>query len=72
MTYIALSTLASNVDVELMGRVIAQDLKQTCTAGSKRGGVATTSSQSSPSSMSSLPSTKPNNSSIFSSRRARR
>ncbi|MDQ1583270.1 MAG: hypothetical protein QOF36_1324, partial [Microbacteriaceae bacterium] len=30
VTYIALSTLASSEDVELMGRVIAQDLKQVC------------------------------------------
>lgn len=30
VTYIALSTLASSEDVELMGRVIAQDLKQAC------------------------------------------
>lgn len=30
VTYVALSTLASSEDVELMGRVIAQDLKQTC------------------------------------------
>lgn len=30
MTYIALSTLASGEDVELMGRVVAQDLKQRC------------------------------------------
>jgi hypothetical protein len=30
VTYLALSTLASGEDVELMGRVIAQDLKQVC------------------------------------------
>ncbi len=30
MTYIALSALASSEDVELMGRVVAQDLKQVC------------------------------------------
>ena len=30
VTYIALSTLATSEDVELMGRVIAQDLKQVC------------------------------------------
>jgi hypothetical protein len=30
VTYIALSALASSEDVELMGRVIAQDLKQVC------------------------------------------
>ena len=30
VTYIALSTLASSEDVELMGRVVAQDLKQVC------------------------------------------
>jgi hypothetical protein len=30
VTYVALSTLASNEDVELFGRVIAQDLKQVC------------------------------------------
>lgn len=30
VTYIALSTLASSEDVELFGRVIAQDLKQVC------------------------------------------
>jgi hypothetical protein len=30
VTYIALSTLASSEDVELFGRVIAQDLKQMC------------------------------------------
>jgi hypothetical protein len=30
VTYIALSTLASGEDVELMGRVVAQDLKQRC------------------------------------------
>jgi Type IV secretion-system coupling protein DNA-binding domain len=30
VTYIALSALASSEDVELMGRVIAQDLKQEC------------------------------------------
>ena len=30
VVYIALSTLASGEDVELMGRVIAQDLKQVC------------------------------------------
>lgn len=30
VVYIALSTLASSEDVELMGRVIAQDLKQVC------------------------------------------
>ena len=30
VTYIALSALASSEDVELMGRVIAQDLKQAC------------------------------------------
>jgi hypothetical protein len=30
VTYLALSTLASSEDVELMGRVIAQDLKQVC------------------------------------------
>ena len=30
VTYIGLSTLASSEDVELMGRVIAQDLKQVC------------------------------------------
>lgn len=30
VTYVALSTLASSEDVELMGRVIAQDLKQVC------------------------------------------
>jgi Type IV secretion-system coupling protein DNA-binding domain len=30
VTYIALSTMASSEDVELMGRVIAQDLKQAC------------------------------------------
>jgi Type IV secretion-system coupling protein DNA-binding domain len=30
VTYIALSALASSEDVELMGRVVAQDLKQVC------------------------------------------
>ena len=30
VTYVALSTMASSEDVELMGRVIAQDLKQVC------------------------------------------
>jgi hypothetical protein len=30
VTYVALSTLATSEDVELMGRVIAQDLKQVC------------------------------------------
>jgi hypothetical protein len=30
VTYVALSALASSEDVELMGRVIAQDLKQAC------------------------------------------
>jgi hypothetical protein len=30
VTYVALSTLASSEDVELFGRVIAQDLKQVC------------------------------------------
>lgn len=30
VTYVALSALASSEDVELMGRVIAQDLKQVC------------------------------------------
>ena len=32
VTYIALSALAADSDVELMGRVIAQDLKQQCAA----------------------------------------
>ena len=72
VVYIALSTLASGEDVELMGRVIAQDLKQVCARRIRARPRGTISRPSSPSSTSSRRCARPISSPTCFSRRGRR